>query len=179
MATCSFSLPVQKWMNRGNCFIFFIHIQPRSSPLLLCALSPLHIFTLTVSFLCFLNLSLWFSICALFLLSVFSQHCCASFSLYISLYLSPLLSLHLSLPTCSVALGILLFQMRCWLWNQHLIITISISHHHYHIFIYFLLHTAEHVWSFCSFCSPVSTTLGWNRKGVHFVNEFSQQTKAL
>lgn len=61
----------------------------------------------------------------------------------------------------------------------------SHSHHHpsyyyyYHIFLHLFLHPVLPVWSFWSFHSPVSTTLGWNLKGAHFVNEFSQQTKAL
>lgn len=149
--------------NHCNYLIFFIHIEPLSSPLPLCTLLPLHIFTLTVSFLCFLNLCLWFfHICPVPTVTVFlsiaiplSLHLSVSFSLLRSSSLPP------SLSACSVATGILLFQMKCWIWNwgswvppvfsAHIHITISILHHHYHIFFHFLLHLAVHVW-FSSEC---------------------------
>lgn len=63
----------------------------------------------------------------------------------------------------------------------------SHSHHHpsyccyyyYHISLHLFLHPVLLVWSFWPLHSLVNTTLGWNLKGAHFVNEFSQQTKAL
>lgn len=133
--------------NHCNCLIFFHSHQASFQPFAsLYFITAPHLYPHSVLSVFSQSLSCSYRRC-------FSQH--RYTSLYISLFLS-FPSLPPSLSACSVASGILLFQMRCWLWNwdslvpplfsAHIHITISISHHHYHIFFHFLLHPAVHVW---------------------------------
>lgn len=160
-----------KWISsQANCFILFNHIKPFCSLLLLCTLSPHLISTLTVS-------------------SEFSQSLTLVLHLYFLLHCFsalpyPFLSSHLPYfsPCLWRSSRILFF---CLLLNWKILTSscilcsspITIS---FHIIITFSFTPPILPCMSCPalLLSPVSTTLGWNHKGVHCGNEFSQQTKS-
>lgn len=123
MPCSAFAVLDWKWLNScGNCCYFSLW-----SLLLFCTLiSSLHLHHYSVLFFCF-------SVCVLDFSSLPSTHSTAT-PLFHFLFLS-FLSLHHS--ACSVASGILLLQISCWLWDWHLGFSFFSSSPHWHCQLYF------------------------------------------